>query len=129
MRWSLARMLALTTSLALMFAIYSQYWKTADLNVQTVFRLCAYLAILSVASVLAFKAPPRWRNFWITYAVFGWSYLIFELRLGRIMDENVQFEFSPQIGIMAGFACAFMVLALSSPTKSEKDRDERTTEN
>src|SRR5262245_22355722 len=112
MRWSIARLLAITTSLAIMLAIYSRYWKSTDTYVQTVFRLTGYLAVLSIASVLAFSSPGKWRNFWITYAVFSWSFLVFVLRFGRVLDENVNFEFSPQIGIMAGFACAFMALAL-----------------
>jgi hypothetical protein len=108
----------LTTSVGILFAIYARYWNPADSYVKTVFLFCGYLAVLSLASVLAFSSPPKWKTFWVTYAVFGWSYLVVVMRLGRLLNENVIVEFTPQIGILGGFACAFMALALSAPAES-----------
>jgi hypothetical protein len=127
MRWSIAKMLILMTVAAIMFFVSSRYLTKNNAYIRTtVFGI--YLSLLSIATALPFTSPPNWKRFWTTYALFGWMYLLFVLRIpDPHIDRVIPLWYNDQqnsvVGILLGFGCAFLSLILPGPVECQNDRD------
>ncbi len=78
MRWKIAHLLVATLVIALGLAIYRALWGVRHFDAKIVFGV--YVSMLSVATVGAFEARPRWRRLWRSAACFGWAWLLLVLR-------------------------------------------------
>jgi hypothetical protein len=131
MRWSIARMLSLMTVCAIALALYSRYW--APNQPVRLVMYAVYLALLSTASVVAFSSPPVWKRFWITYAVFGWIYFVFVLRIAdphtdRVIPLWFKTEDASVVGILCAFFCAFLSLVVPGPVKRATNGEDQQIE-
>jgi hypothetical protein len=89
-----------------------------------------YLGFLATATVAPFSSPPLWKRFWLTYAVFGWSYLVLVLRIADPLTDRILplWHKTPSIsgvGIMCGFFCAFLSLVLPGPVLRNEPHDNK----
>ncbi len=127
MRWSIARMLSLTAACAIALVLFSRHWATPKPPERHVL-YGVYLAFLALATVAPFSSPPIWKRFWITYAVFGWIYLFFVLRLpDPHTDRNIPLWFKTsavsEVGILCGFLCAVVSLVVPGPVQRPSDSE------
>ena len=78
MRWSLTTMLCLTAVVAICLATFQFFLLSSQISESRV-SFGYYLAILVIASLIAFNARQRIKQFWIGYSVFGCCWLAFGL--------------------------------------------------
>lgn len=109
MRWSLADMVVFVLTAGLALGVYREFWGPSYFNARIL--LAANLAVLTTATVGAWYWESRWRRMCLTYAIFGWSYLVVVLHGG--------FGFTPDVfadslarysimGILMGLICALI---------------------
>ena len=107
MRWKVGHLMILVLAVAIIFTIHRSLWGPTWQNAKIVFG--SYLVSLVTASIAAYDSKPGGRRFWLGYAVFGWSWLVFVLRdyLGMVPDAYAPNMITFSIlGVGFGVLCA-----------------------
>lgn len=120
MRWSLGRMFALMTAVAITLFLYSQFWHNVLAKIMLSNGI--WIGVVIVSAVASVYASPTWKRFLLTIALFNLCFLVLMLCL-YIKEWNAYAPMCLELSLLMSLICALLTLGLPDPIEPLKVDD------